>query len=121
MVAWISEKIVVEFEFEAWVVVVAFTASCSNEVVRGVKVAIVVLFELKVVLSELKVVFFELKVVLFELNEVPGKSLEKVVSTDSSWFKVVIEVAGSFPSRRDFIVVIEVSASSVDGSLSPTS
>ena len=70
---------------------VAFTASCSNEVVRGVKVAIVVLFELKVV--------------LFELNEVPGKSLEKVVSTDSSWFKVVIEV----------------SASSVDGSLSPTS
>ena len=85
---------------------VAFTASCSNEVVRGVKVAIVVLFELKVV--------------LFELNEVPGKSLEKV-STDSSWFKVVIEVAGSFPSRRDFIVVIEVSASSVDGSLSPTS
>ena len=86
---------------------VAFTASCSNEVVRGVKVAIVVLFELKVV--------------LFELNEVPGKSLEKVVSTDSSWFKVVIEVAGSFPSRRDFIVVIEVSASSVDGSLSPTS
>ena len=88
-------------------VVVAFTASCSNEVVRGVKVAIVVLFELKVV--------------LFELNEVPGKSLEKVVSTDSSWFKVVIEVAGSFPSRRDFIVVIEVSASSVDGSLSPTS
>ena len=107
MVAWISDKIVVEFEFEAWVVVVAFTASCSNEVVRGVKVAIVVLFELKVV--------------LFELNEVPGKSLEKVVSTDSSWFKVVIEVAGSFPSRRDFIVVIEVSASSVDGSLSPTS
>ena len=92
----------------------AFTASCSNEVVRGVKVAIVVLFELKVVLSELKVV-------LFELNEVPGKSLEKVVSTDSSWFKVVIEVAGSFPSRRDFIVVIVVSASSVDGSLSPTS
>ena len=88
-------------------VVVAFAASCSNEVVRGVKVAIVVLFELKVV--------------LFELNEVPGKSLEKVVSTDSSWFKVVIEVAGSFPSRRDFIVVIEVSASSVDGSLSPTS
>ena len=86
---------------------VAFTASCSNEVVRGVKVAIVVLFELKVV--------------LFELNEVPGKSLEKVVSTDSSWFKVVIEVAGSFPSRRDFIVVIEVSASSVDGSLSPIS
>ena len=86
---------------------VAFTASCSNEVVRGVKVAIVVLFELKVV--------------LFELNEVSGKSLEKVVSTDSSWFKVVIEVAGSFPSRRDFIVVIEVSASSVDGSLSPTS
>ena len=86
---------------------VAFTASCSNEVVRGVKVAIVVLFELKVV--------------LFELNEVPGKSLEKVVSTDSSWFKVVIEVAGAFPSRRDFIVVIEVSASSVDGSLSPTS
>ena len=85
----------------------AFTASCSNEVVRGVKVAIVVLFELKVV--------------LFELNEVPGKSLEKVVSTDSSWFKVVIEVAGSFPSRRDFIVVIVVSASSVDGSLSPTS
>ena len=114
MVAWISDKIVVEFEFEAWVVVVAFTASCSNEVVRGVKVAIVVLFELKVVL-------FELKVVLFELNEAPGKSLEKVVSTDSSWFKVVIEVAGSFPSRRDFIVVIEVSASSVDGSLSPTS
>ena len=107
MVAWISDKIVVEFEFEAWVVVVAFTASCSNEVVRGVKVAIVVLFELKVV--------------LFELNEVPGKSLEKVVSTDSSWFKVVIEVAGSFPSRRDFIVVIEVSASSVDGSLSPIS
>ena len=86
---------------------VAFTASCSNEVVRGVKVAIVVLFELKVV--------------LFELNEVPGKSLEKVVSIDSSWFKVVIEVAGSFPSRRDFIVVIEVSASSVDGSLSPIS
>ena len=83
--------------------------------------AIVVLFELKVVLSELKVVFFELKVVLFELNEVPGKSLEKVVSTDSSWFKVVIEVAGSFPSRRDFIVVIEVSASSVDDSLSPIS
>ena len=114
MVAWISDKIVVEFEFEAWVVVVAFTASCSNEVVRGVKVAIVVLFELKVVL-------FELKVVLFELNEAPGKSLEKVVSTDSSWFKVVIEVAGSFPSRRDFIVVIEVSASSVDDSLSPTS
>ena len=107
MVAWISDKIVVEFEFEAWVVVVAFTASCSNEVVRGVKVAIVVLFELKVV--------------LFELNEAPGKSLEKVVSTDSSWFKVVIEVAGSFPSRRDFIVVIEVSASSVDDSLSPTS
>ena len=86
---------------------VEFAASCSNEVVRGVKVAIVVLFELKVV--------------LFELNEVPGKSLEKVVSTDSSWFKVVIEVAGSFPSRRDFIVVIEVSASSVDGSLSPIS
>ena len=107
MVAWISDKIVVEFEFEAWVVVVAFAASCSNEVVRGVKVAIVVLFELKVV--------------LFELNEVPGKSLEKVVSTDSSWFKVVIEVAGSFPSRRDFIVVIEVSASSVDDSLSPIS
>ena len=45
-------------------------------------------------------------------------SVVKVVSTDSSWFKVALKVVGPLPFVKNSFIVLEVSANSVDDSFS---
>ena len=45
-------------------------------------------------------------------------SVVKVVSTDSSWFKVALKVVGPLPFMKNSFIVLEVSANSVDDSFS---